>query len=217
MPDYTENRTMMVDTQIRPSDVTKFPIIDAMLSVQRENFVPQQSRNTAYADCAIDLGNGRSMLEPRVLAKMLDALDIQPNEFVLSIGAGSGYSAAIVSRMAEAVVALEQDETLASDAEAQLSEANADNVAVVSGTMSDGAANHGPFDVILFDGAIEMLPAAISSQLKDGGRIAAIFREGALGTCRVGYKSGEAITWRDAFNANADILPGFNREIAFAL
>ena len=177
----------MVDTQVRPSDVTKFPIIEAMLTVQRENFVPTDRREAAYAGEHVSLGAGRVVLDPRTLAKMLDAADIGPDEMVLDIGSGLGYSAAVAARMAEAVIALEEDAALATEAERALSEAAADNVAVIEGPLSEGASKHGPYDVILIQGAVETVPVALLDQLKDGGRIVAIFDEGAsLGAVRVG-------------------------------
>jgi len=217
MADNSTKRTMMVDTQIRPSDVTKFPIIDAMLKVERERFVPDSARETAYMDGPIDLGGGRVMLEPRVFAKLLDALDIRGDELVLDIGTGLGYSAAIVARMAEAVVAVEQDEELAAEAEAQLGAADVDNVAVVSGALAEGAPKHGPYDVILIQGGVEDVSDALIGQLKEGGRIAAIFMEGALGVCRIGHYSAGSVTWRFAFNASAPVLSGFERQAAFQL
>ncbi len=217
MSDYAAQRTMMVDTQVRPSDVTKFPIIDAMLSVPRELFVPAAAQATAYVDGNIPLGPGRVVLEPRTLAKMLDALDIQRDELVLDLGTGLGYSAAVMARMAEAVVALEEDEDMAAEAERQLGEIGADNVAVVTGPLADGAAKLGPFDVILLQGAVEEMPEALPAQLKEGGRIAALFMDGALGTCRIGPRTDSGVTWRDAFNAAAPVLPGFARQPEFQL
>ena len=117
MADYAQRRTTMVDTQVRPSDVTKFPIIDAMLSVPRELFVPADKREAAYVGENIDLGDGRVVLEPRTLAKMLEAADIQPGELVLDIGCGFGYSSALAARMAEAVISLEDSEEFVATAE----------------------------------------------------------------------------------------------------
>ena len=217
MADFADRRRMMVDTQVRPSDVTKFPIIDAMLRVPREAFVPRARREAAYVGENLDMGGGRELLEPRTLAKMLDALDIRGDELVLDIGALHGYSSAVIARMAEAVVALEEDETMASEAEGVLTEQGADSVIVHRGALAGGAAEHGPYDVITVEGAVETLPDALADQLKDGGRIAAIFADGALGTVRIGYKIDGRINWRDAFNAGAPILPGFARHRAFAL
>ena len=217
MTDYTQRRTTMVDTQVRPSDVTKFTIIDAMLSVPREIFVPDDRREAAYAGEHIALGQGRVVLDPRTLAKMLDAVDIQNTEMVLDVGAGLGYSSAVAARMAEAVIALEEDPDLASEAERALSEASADNAAVVTGPLIEGAAKHGPYDVILVQGAVQHMPTALTDQLKDGGRIAAIFAEGALGVVRIGYRIDDTISWRFAFNAGAPVLPGFEKSRAFAL
>lgn len=217
MTDFAARRRLMVDTQIRPSDVTKYPIIDAMLSVEREKFLPESLREAAYAGENLDLGNGRVVLEPRTLAKMLDALDIEADELVMDLGSAFGYSAAVAARMAQAVVAVEEDAALADEAQTILSSVGADNVIVHAGPLADGAAEHGPYDVILLQGAAETLPETIEEQLKDGGRIACLFMEGALGVVRIGYKSGGRISWRFDFNASAPVLPGFEKAKAFAL
>ncbi len=215
MSDFAERRRIMVDTQVRPSDVTKFPIIEAMLTVPRERFVPDALRETAYMGEHVPLGEGRVVLDPRVLAKMIEAVDIDRDDLVLDIGAGLGYSAAVMARMAEAVIALEENPEFAKEAERVLGENGADNVAVVEGALADGAAKHGPYDVIIVEGAAEVIPDAITSQLKDGGRIVAIFADGRLGTARVGHCFDGAISWRSAFNANAPTLPGFERAREF--
>ncbi len=217
MTDFTSHRTTMVDTQVRPSDVTKFPIIEAMLAVPREVFVPDTRRDAAYADESIDLGHGRLMLEPRTIAKLLDGLNIQPNEVVLDIGCGLGYSTAIMARMSEFIVALEHDEAMVAEAQSTLSEHGIDNVAVVSGPLSVGAPKHGPYDVIFIEGAIEKLPSEIKGQLKEGGRIACLFSEGALGIARIGIKINDTITWQYLFNAGAPVLAGFEAETTFNL
>ncbi|WP_113911827.1 protein-L-isoaspartate O-methyltransferase family protein [Roseovarius dicentrarchi] len=217
MTDYAARRTMMVDTQVRPADVTKFPIIDAMLSVPREAFVPRALREAAYVGENVDLGGGRVVLEPRTLAKMLDALDIRGDDLVLDIGAALGYSSAVIAHMAEAVVAVEEDEALAAEAQTLLQENGADNVIVHTGALTEGAAAHGPYDVIVIQGAVEQVPDALIDQIKDGGRIACLFLEGALGAVRIGYKAGGQMTWRFAFNAGAPVLPGFQKQAAFTL
>lgn len=215
MTDFATRRTIMVDTQVRPSDVTKFPVIAAMLAVPREEFVPPARREAAYMGDHVDLGEGRVVLDPRVLAKLLDGLDVQPNELVLDLGTGLGYGAAVLAHLAEAVVALEQDAAMAEEAEAVLGQLGVDNVAVVTGPLAEGSARHAPFDAILIEGAVEHLPDALLAQLKDGGRIAALFIEGALGVARIGHKIDGRISWRFAFNATAPVLPGFTRHPAF--
>lgn len=217
MPDFAARRTLMVDTQVRPSDVTKFPIIAAMLAVPREVYVPDALREAAYVGENLEIAPRRVVLEARTLAKLLDALDVGQGEMVLHLGAGLGYSAAVIARLADAVITVEEDEALAAEAQRRLSAEGVDNAAVHTGPLAQGAARHGPYDVILVEGAVETVPEAILAQLKDGGRIGAVFMDGGLGTVRVGHKHDGAVTWRFAFNAAAPVLPGFERPRQFAL
>ncbi|WP_371171371.1 protein-L-isoaspartate O-methyltransferase family protein [Aliiroseovarius sp. 2305UL8-7] len=217
MTDFAMRRSMMVDTQVRPSDVTKFPIIDAMLSVPREDYVPDGKREAAYMGENISLGGDRVVLEPRTLAKMLDAADIQPDELVLDLGCGLGYSAAVLARLADFVIAVEEDDAMATEAQTALSEHGADNVAVIAGPLIEGSAKNAPYDVIMIEGAVETVPSMITDQLKDGGRICAIFADGMLGTAKIGYKIDGDIVWRHGFSAGAPLLQGFQKPSAFVL
>ena len=207
----------MVDTQIRPSDVTKFPIINAFLSIPREKFVPDGKREAAYIGENFQIGQSRVILDPRTLAKLLEALDVQKDELVLDIGSGLGYSSAVISLIAEVVIAVEDDSGLASEAEEILSEIGSDNVVVQVGKLADGAPEHGPYDVIIFQGGVEAIPVSILKQLKNGGRLGAIFIEQGLGTAKIGFKLNDKINWRYSFNASAPVLPGFFKQKDFAL
>lgn len=217
MTDYSMRRTMMVDTQVRPSDVTKFPIIEAMLAVPRELYVPAEKQEAAYVGENLEIARGRVLLEPRTFGKMLDALDIQPGDAVLDIGCGLGYSTAVIARLAEAVVAVEQSEALASDAQHRISGQGVDNAAVMAGPLQLGAAKHGPYDVIIVEGGVASVSDVLLAQLKDGGRIGCIFMEGSLGVARVGHKSAQGVAWRYAFNATAPVMEGFERQAEFSL
>lgn len=217
MPDYAARRTMMVDNQVRPSDVTKLPIIDAMLSIPRERFVPGALAEAAYLGENLRLGEGRVLLDPRTLAKMLDALDIRPNDLVLDVAPATGYSSAVIARMAEAVVAIEPDERLADEAASAFDAVGVNNVVIETGAAALGAPEHGPYDAMFVNAGVETFPASLDAQLKDGGRAVAIFFDGTLGVVRIGVKHGDAIHWRDAFNATAPVLDGFRRERVFAL
>jgi len=217
MSSYSARRVMMVDTQVRPQDVTKFPIIEAMLAVPREVYVPTARREAAYVGENLPLGGSRVMLEARTLSKMLDALDIQPNEVVLDLGCGLGYSSAVIARMADAVVAVEEDEALAAEAQRILAAEGVDNAAVVAGPVAAGCAKCGPFDAITLQGGVEEVPQALIDQLKDGGRIAALFMDGPLGAMKIGHKAGNKLVWRFAFNAAAPVMAGFASRHAFAL
>lgn len=207
----------MVDTQVRPSDVTKFPIIAAMLYVPRELYLPAGRREVAYVGENIDIGGGRVLLEPRTLAKMLDALDIRAGDVALDLGCGLGYSTAVIARLAEFVVAVEDDADLAAQAQRNLSENGVDNAAVITGPLAAGAAKSAPYDVIILQGAAVQVPDAILAQLKDGGRIGTVFAEGALGVVRIGHKSDGHVDWRFAFNAGAPVLSGFETAARFVL
>lgn len=218
MSDFSTRRVTMVDTQVRPSDVTKFPIIAAMLAVPREDFVPETAREAAYVGQNLAIAPGRVIVEPRTLAKMLDALDIQPGDRALVIGAGLGYSAAILVQMADHVAAVEEDAGLARQASARLGAlAKGSKVELTIAPLAKGATEHAPFDVILVEGGVETVPEALTGQLAEGGRIGAIFMDGALGVVRVGVKQAGAVSWRFAFNATAPVLPGFAAERSFAL
>lgn len=217
MTDYQTRRKTMVDTQIRPSDVTKFPIIEAFLSVPREKFVPDGKREAAYIGENFKIGQSRVILEPRTLAKLLDALDIRNDELVLDIGPGLGYSSAVISPMAEVVIAVEDDSSMAIEAEEILTEVGADNVVIQIGKLEDGAPEHGPYDVIILQGGVEKIPSSILNQLKNGGRVGAIFVEEGLGTAKIGFKLNDKINWRYSFNAAAPVLPGFFKQKDFVL
>jgi protein-L-isoaspartate(D-aspartate) O-methyltransferase len=215
MTDFAAAREAMVDTQVRPADVTRYPIIGAMLAVPREDYVPEALRPVAYLGEHVPLGPGRVLLDPRVFAKLLDALDVGPKDLVLDVGCGLGYSTAVLARMAEAVVALEEDATLAGEADALLAAHGVDTAVVQVGPLAAGVPEHGPFDAILIEGAIEVFPQALGDQLKPGGRVAAIFADGPAGLARLGVRSAGGISWRGVFDASAPVLPGFAATKAF--
>jgi protein-L-isoaspartate(D-aspartate) O-methyltransferase len=215
MTDFVAARRQMVDAQIRPADVTKYVVIDALLKVARESFVPNEVRAIAYVGDHVPMGRGRALLETRVLAKLLDALELQPDEKVLDIGSLQGYSAAVIARIAGRVVALEQDSDLAMLAEARLSGDGIANASVVCGPLTEGAPKEAPFDAIILQGAAAEIPQALIGQLRIGGRIAAIFSDGATGQARLGIRGDNGVSWRRIFDAAAPILPGFEAEAKF--
>lgn len=217
MTDFSRAREAMVDCQVRPSDVTSFPIIEAMLWAPRERFVPAAKRGVAYAEAPIDLGGGREALEPRTLAKMLDGARIDPDDMVLDVAPGLGYSTALIARMAAAVIAVEPDEAMAAAAAATLTDIDVDNAVVTPGDAAAGDADHAPYDVIFVGGGVAARPDALLSQLKDGGRLVAILQDGGAGRAVVWTRAGDAFNARRLFDTTAPVLPGFEREAEFAL
>ena len=215
MTDYAAARVAMVDNQVRPADVTSYPIIDAMLSVPREAYAPAPLREVAYAGEHLALGGGRVTLDPRTFAKMLEASDVGPDDLVLDIGCGLGYSTAVLARLAAAVIAVESDEDMARAAAAALTAHEVDNAEVIQGKLAAGAKDHAPYNVIFVEGGVEEIPQALADQLRDGGRIVAIRMAGAFGRCEVHTKSaGKLTAWR-AFDVGAPVLEGFEKAAAF--
>ncbi|MEL6337060.1 MAG: protein-L-isoaspartate O-methyltransferase [Pseudomonadota bacterium] len=213
--DYAAAREAMVDTQVRPSDVTRYGIIEAMSLVPRELFVPGAKREIAYAETEVPLNDTRAMATPRTLAKMLEAARIGAEDLVLDVAPGTGYGTVLMARLAEAVVAIEPDPALASAAQSALDTLEVVNATVSVGDAAAGDPAHGPFDVIMIAGAIEALPDGLVKQLKDGGRLVAIFRDGPLGKCRVLTRAGDAVSEKWAFDADAPLLPGFEKTRQF--
>jgi len=217
MTDFAAARRNMVLSQVRANDVTDVRLQDAMAEIPRELFVPRAVRSIAYASEALPLGNGRALMEPRNFAKLVHAAHVKPRDVVLVIGAGTGYGAAILARLAETVVALEEDEALAKEADSLLGQVGADNAAVVKGQLAQGCPSQAPFDVIFLEGAAELIPDALFAQLKEGGRLAALMLENNVGKARIFTRTPKAVSGRTVFDGMAPLLPGFARVREFTL
>lgn len=216
MTDFAKSRVAMVDRQVRPSDVTSFPIIDAMLNVPRERYAPAALRAVAYADAPLALASGREMLDPRVFAKMLDAAGIGPEDLVLDLAPGLGYSTAVIARLAAAVIAIEPDPAMAAAAAEALAANEVDNAMVSEGDPAAGDPAHGPYDAIFINGAVSAPPLGLVPQVKEGGRIVAIEMKGANGRAMAYIRDGDGLQHRTLFNATALVAPGFEVEETFA-
>lgn len=215
MSDFAAARTAMVDCQVRPSDVTKYPIIDALLTVPREEYVPTALREIAYMGEHVALDEDRVLLDARTFAKMLDALNIQPSEVVLDIGAGLGYSTAVISKLCDFVVGLESISDLAQQGSQIFEDNGMGNAILTEGDLTKGAARQGPYDVMILQGAIEVFPDALLDQLKDGGRVCAIFSNEGASHCKIGRKSAGNLYWRNSFDAFAPTVSGFEAKQNF--
>ena len=207
-------RVAMVDCQIRPADVTHYNIIDSMLKVPREEFFPERLKELAYVGETIQIAPDRYSLDPRIIAKMLNLLNIKDSDLVLDIAGGYGYTAGLLSYFAQAVV-LTEEPIFVKEAERVLGELLIDNVIVNSGELHDGADKFGLYDAIIIEGGIDFVPDPIIKQLKIGGRIAAVFINEALGECRLGFRTDDGINWRFGFNASAPRLEKFKFEEQF--
>ena len=212
---FSELRTKMVDCQLRPTDVTDPDILDAMLAVPRETFIDEKRRQLAYIDEDIEIAPARYLMEPSPFAKLVQLAGIGPEDRVLIIGAGSGYSAAVLSRLAAKVVALESDPALVERARSAVAALGCSNVEIAAGALSEGHAAGAPYDVILVEGAVETLPQGLHAQLREEGRLAVVEGVGNTGVARLYLRTGGSVTSRRAFNAAVKPLPGFERTPAF--
>ena len=215
MTDFSAARDAMVESQIRTSDVTDLAVLAAFRSTAREAFIPTARKALAYADCHVQTDEGRIMLSPRDLAKMIQAVDIEPGDVVLDLACGRGYSSAILAQLADTVVGLETDEAAVARATELLVEADISNAAVVQGDLKSGAAEHGPFNVIFIGGAVPAVHQPWFSQLANGGRIVCIVQNGPVGRVTVFTKSGDAVGQKVIFDTSAPHLPGFEPEAEF--
>ena len=221
MEDFTVARTKMVDNQLRTQNVTDYEVLAAMGEVPREQFVPRASRALAYIDRDIMVkaagpdGPARYLMEPAPLARLVQLAEVEAGDVALVVGCGTGYSAAILARLAGSVVALESDAELAARASETLAEQGIDNVSVVTGTLQDGYPAEAPYDVIFVDGAVEEVPTVLLDQLKDAGRLVAVVGYGRSASATQFRRSGEDIGSRVAFDADVQPLPGFRKTKAF--
>lgn len=221
MIDFAAQRANMVESQVRPSDVTDRRILRAMRDVPRETFLPEALRPLAYMDQDVPLATGRdshparALIAPRVLAKLIQLLELADDHAVLDVGGATGYAAAVLARLAGRVVAVECDADLADAARhSQPAAANAP-VQVVTGALADGFAAEAPYDAILLNGSVPDVPDTLLYQLKDGGRLAAVVADGRLGKARLWRRTGGTFDSREAFDATAAALPGFARAPVF--
>ena len=205
----------MVNGQIRTNKVTDQRVAAALLAVPRELFVPKALRSVAYVDEDIAIGGGRYLMEPMVFARLLQAAEIEPRHVVLDVGCGTGYSTAVLARLAGSVVAIESDEELAARARELVAELAMDNAAVVISRLSDGYAEQAPYDVILLNGAVEVVPDVLTGQLAEGGRMVLVKRERGVGKAWLYRRDQGVVSGRELFDAQVMPLPGFAKPAAF--
>ena len=222
MSGFSAARQKMVDGQVRPSDVTDIRIIDAMLAVPREAFVPESKRALAYLDLDLDVSEGqgegrtkRFLIKPVVLAKMLQAAEIKPTDRVLVVGCATGYAAAVIAQFAGQVSATEGDSAIAAKAAAILAQNGCGNVAVQTAAAADGNPAKAPYDVIVLNGATGTVPERLYGQLQDGGRLVGVFATSQPQRATLVTRSHGDFGHRALFDAAAPVLPGMEQLPAF--
>jgi len=217
MADFAAMRANMVEGQILPSKVSDRRLIDAMLRMPRERFVPAALRGVAYVDEDLEIAPGRFLMEPVVMARLIQAAAIAPSDLVLDVGCATGYATAIMGALAGTVLGLESDPDLAARASALLAELGIDNAAVVEGPLVEGCPHQGPFDVIFIGGAVAEPPRAIVDQLAEGGRLVAVIGggQGVMGEARRITRIGGIVSGRPLFDAAVPLLPGVQAKLSF--
>ena len=208
MQDFSLARRMMVDSQLRPEGVTDRGVLTAMGTVKRERFVPEASRPLAYFDRPLKIAEGRAMMSPAALGRLLTEAEPKPGERALVIGSGSGYSAAILAAIGLDVVSLESDAALADLAKAA-------GIETVVGDLAKGWAKGAPYDLILLEGAVEEVPAGLGKQLSAEGRLAGAILDRGITRLVIGRCANDAIGLRTIADADVEPLPGFERPRAF--
>ena len=216
MTDHAAARRNMVSGQIRTNRVTDERLIEAMEEIPRERFVPHAKRGVAYVDEDVEIASGRYLMEPMVLARMVQEASIAADDMVLDVGCGTGYATAVMSRLAGTVIALDVDGSLAAEAERTLNAVGADNAIVVTGALAEGYTLQAPYDVILLGAAVDHLPQALADQLAEGGRIVGVLREaGGVGQATLWARHRGALSSRSLFEASLPPLPGIARPVQF--
>jgi protein-L-isoaspartate(D-aspartate) O-methyltransferase len=215
MLDYAQARRLMVDCQLRTFDVNDVPVLDAFEAIPRERFVPPGREDFAYIDQTLRLGTeGRAVPAPMLLARMVQALAIQPGNKALDVGTGYGYGAAILNHVGAEVVALESSADLAAGARERLS--GLDGITVVEGPLESGAPASAPYDAILVNGRVETRPQALLDQLKDGGRLVCVMGRDRAAKTTLFVRAGDAFGARPLFDAALPALGAFAAEAGFA-
>jgi protein-L-isoaspartate(D-aspartate) O-methyltransferase len=214
MFDAATARLKMVDGQVRPADVTNPELIAALLDLPRERFVPAGFEAQAYVDGEIAIAPGRALLRPLVLARLVQSARVSDHDHVLDVGCGFGYSAAVLARLARSVVALEEDAALARQAKAALAASAVGNVDVVCGPLPEGWPAAAPYDLILLDGATQIVPETLGRQLKPDGRLVCMFGRGPTQGTIFRVAEGRLVG-RSIFDAGAPLMPGFTAPPAF--
>ena len=216
--DFAQARRMMVDSQLRTFDVNDIPLLDAMGDIARERFVLPGRESLAYIDQDLPVSSGgerRFMLAPMVLARMIQALEIEPGMRVLDVAPGLGYSSAVLARLGATVTALESHEALAAAARERLEAAGVAGVTVVAGPLDQGCAADAPYDAILVNGAVEVRPEALLQQLSTSGRLVCIQGRGRAAKATLYVRAGQAFGMRSVFDAAAPPLAEFQAELGF--
>ena len=216
--DYAAARRNMVENQIRTNKVTNPVLIEALETLPRENFVPEALAEVAYVDEALPVSGGRYLLEPMVSALLLQHAEIRSTDIVMEIAPGTGYSTAVIAKMASTVVAIEPDKALAEKATSNLVDAGIDNAAIMIGPMAEGYKKQAPYNVIIISGCVEEVPDSLMSQIADEGKLLAVVGgSGTPGKGTVFRKFGKSISSFEVFEAGTPVLPGFEKPPEFTL
>jgi len=213
--DYELARRNMVESQIRTNKVTNAELLKALEIVPRERFLPPEWAHAAYVDENLPLAPGRYLMEPMVFARLVQLAEPQVTDRALVVGSGSGYGAAVLANLVRSVVALESDSGLAARGREQFARLRVDGATQVDGPLTEGWAFKAPFEIILVEGAAEVLPGTLFEQLADGGRLVAVIESDGIGRATLFDKRNDVLSHRTIFDASVPVLPGLKRKRGF--
>ena len=214
MDTYLENKNM-IDGQVKPLSNIEPSILEALYNIDRKDYIPENFRDFSYSEKNVYIGNGRYLPKPAITAKLLSALKVETLETVLIIGSGTGYSAAITSKIAETVICIEEDQDLITFSESIASSNSMNNIVFIKNKLSKGYIDQGPYSCILIEGGVEEVPNIILDQIAEGGKLVTVIMQNDTGSAIKYSRKNNQIISQFLFSIEAPLLKSFEKAKKF--